>query len=67
LRVNPGGVSQEPGCIAAFDLIPSGDLSSLIGNPQVSDYLERHHPEVMAGFKTIFPGASVAPTVTQRT
>src|SRR5277367_2404994 len=53
LSVNPRGVSQEPGCIAAFDLIPSGYLSSLIGNPQVNRYLERHHPEVMRTALTV--------------
>jgi ParB-like chromosome segregation protein Spo0J len=40
-------------------VIASGYLSSLIGNPLVSRYLERHHPEILTEFKTIVAATSL--------
>src|SRR5271156_1384953 len=34
-------------------VVAAGYLSSLIGNPRVSGYLERHHPEILSEFKAI--------------
>ena len=34
-------------------VVASGYLSSLIGNPRVSRYLERHHPEILTEFRAI--------------
>ena len=34
-------------------MVAAGYLSSLIGNPRVSDYLERHHPEILTEFRAI--------------
>ena len=34
-------------------VVAAGYLSRLIGNPRVSGYLERHHPEILTEFRTI--------------
>ncbi|TMK24311.1 MAG: hypothetical protein E6G69_18970 [Alphaproteobacteria bacterium] len=34
-------------------VVASGYLSSLIGNPRLSGYLERHHPEILTEFRAI--------------
>ena len=40
-------------------VVASGYLSSLIGNPRVSGYLERHYPEILAEFKSIVAATSL--------
>jgi hypothetical protein len=40
-------------------VVASGYLSSLMGNPRVSRYLERHHPEILAEFKVIVAATSL--------
>jgi hypothetical protein len=40
-------------------VVASGYLSSLIGNPRVSDYLERHHPEILTEFRAIVAATSL--------
>src|ERR1700730_3586263 len=37
----------------------SGYVSSLIGNPRVSGYLERHHPEILTEFRAIVAATSL--------
>jgi hypothetical protein len=34
-------------------VVASGYVSSLIGNPRVSRFLERQHPEILTEFKAI--------------
>jgi len=36
-----------------------GYLSSLIGNPRVSGYLEHHHPEILTEFRAIVTATSL--------
>jgi ParB-like chromosome segregation protein Spo0J len=40
-------------------VVASGYLSSLIGNPRVSRYLERHHPEILTEFTAIVAATSL--------
>jgi hypothetical protein len=40
-------------------VVASGYLSSLIGNPRLSDYLERHHPEILTEFRSIVAATSL--------
>jgi RepB plasmid partitioning protein len=40
-------------------MVASGYLSSLIGNPRVSGYLERHHPEILTEFRAIVAATSL--------
>jgi ParB-like chromosome segregation protein Spo0J len=40
-------------------VVASGYLSSLIGNPRVSRFLERHHPEILSEFKAIVAATSL--------
>ena len=40
-------------------VVASGYLSSLIGNPRVSGYLERRHPEILTEFKAIVAATSL--------
>jgi ParB-like chromosome segregation protein Spo0J len=40
-------------------VVASGYLSSLIGNPRVSGYLERHHPEILTDFRAIVAATSL--------
>ena len=43
-----------------FDLVvASGYVSSLIGNPRVSGYLGRHHPEILTEFRAIIASTSL--------
>ena len=37
----------------------SGYLSSLMGNPRVTRYLDRHHPEILAEFKVVVAATSL--------
>jgi hypothetical protein len=34
-------------------VVAAGYLSGLIGNPRVSRYLERHHPEILTEFEPL--------------
>ena len=43
-------------------VVAAGYLSSLIGNPRVSGYLERHHPEILTEFKAIVAATSLEET-----
>src|SRR6202035_1574922 len=45
-------------------VVASGYLSSLIGNPRVSRFLERHHPEILTEFKAIVAATSLEEPVT---
>src|SRR5580692_534404 len=40
-------------------VVASGYLSSLIGNPRLSGYLERHHPEILTEFRAIVAAPSL--------
>jgi hypothetical protein len=40
-------------------VVASGYVSSLIGNPRVSGYLERHHPEILTKFRAIVTATSL--------
>jgi len=40
-------------------VIVSGYLLSLMGNPRVNGYLERHHPEILAEFRAIVASTSL--------
>jgi hypothetical protein len=40
-------------------VVVSGYLSSLIGNPRVSHYLDRHHPEILTEFKVVVAATSL--------
>jgi hypothetical protein len=40
-------------------VVAAGYLSSLIGNPRVSGYLERRHPEILSEFKAIVAATSL--------
>jgi ParB-like chromosome segregation protein Spo0J len=40
-------------------VVASGYVSSLIGNPRVSRYLERHHPEILTEFRAIVAARSL--------
>jgi hypothetical protein len=40
-------------------VVASGYLSSLMGNPRVSRYLDRHHPEILAEFKVVVAATSL--------
>ncbi len=40
-------------------VVASGYLAKLIGNPRMSRYLERHHPEILAEFKAIVVTSSL--------
>jgi hypothetical protein len=39
-------------------VVASGYLSSLMGNPRVSRYLDRRHPEILTEFKVIVAATS---------
>ena len=41
-------------------VVGSGYLSSLIGNPRLSGYLERHHPEILTEFRAIVAVAATS-------
>ena len=45
-------------------VVASGYVSSLIGNPRVSRFLERHHPEILTEFKAIVAATSLEEPVT---
>jgi hypothetical protein len=40
-------------------VVASGYLSSLIGNPRLSGYLERRHPEILTEFRAIVAAMSL--------
>jgi hypothetical protein len=40
-------------------VVASGCLSSLIGNPRLSDYLERQRPEILTEFRAIVAATSL--------
>src|SRR6202043_2215944 len=40
-------------------VVAAGYLSSLIGNPRVSGYLESHHPEILTEFRAIVAATSL--------
>ena len=40
-------------------VVAAGYLSSLIGNPRLSGYLERHHPEILTEFRAIVAATSL--------
>ena len=40
-------------------VVASGYLSSLLGNPRVSGYLERHYPEILTEFRAIVVSTSL--------
>jgi hypothetical protein len=40
-------------------VVASGYVSSLIGNPRLSGYLERHHPEILTEFRAIVAATSL--------
>ena len=40
-------------------VVGSGYLSSLIGNPRLSGYLERNHPEILTEFRAIVAATSL--------
>jgi len=40
-------------------VVASGYISNLIGNPRVSRYLERHHPEILTEFEAIVSATSL--------
>jgi hypothetical protein len=40
-------------------VIASGYLSSLLGNPRVSGYLERHYPEILIEFRAVVAATSL--------
>jgi hypothetical protein len=40
-------------------VVAAGYLSSLISNPRVSGYLERHHPEILSEFRAIVAATSL--------
>src|ERR1700760_4978832 len=40
-------------------VVAAGYLSRLIGNPGVSGYLERHHPEILTEFRAIVASTSL--------
>ena len=44
-------------------VVASGYVSSLIGNPRVSRYLERHHPEILTEFKAVVAATSLEEAV----
>jgi hypothetical protein len=50
-------VSASYGDIVLNLVVASGYLSSLIGNPRVSGYLERYHPEILTEFRAIVAAA----------
>jgi ParB-like chromosome segregation protein Spo0J len=45
-------------------VVASGYVSSLIGNPRVSRYLERHHPEILTEFEAIVAATSLKESIT---
>jgi len=45
-------------------VVAAGYLSSLIGNPRLSGYLERRHPEILTEFKAIVAATSLEETGT---
>jgi hypothetical protein len=45
-------------------VVASGYVSSLIGNPRVSRYLERHHPEILTEFEAIVSATSLKESIT---
>ena len=56
---------QEVLCRTELNLVvASGYLSSLMGNPRVSRYLDRHHPEILTEFKAIVAATSLEEPVT---
>jgi hypothetical protein len=40
-------------------VVAAGYLSSLIGNPRLSGYLGRHHPEILTEFRVIVATTSL--------
>ena len=40
-------------------VVASGHLSSLIGNPRLSGYLEPNHPEILTEFRAIVAATSL--------
>ena len=40
-------------------VVAAGYLSRLIGNPRLSRYLERHHPEILTEFRAIVAATSL--------
>ena len=40
-------------------VVGSGYLSNLIGNPRLSGYLERNHPEILTEFRAIVAATSL--------
>jgi hypothetical protein len=45
-------------------VVASGYVSSLVGNPRVSRFLERHHPEILTEFKAIVAATSLEERIT---
>jgi ParB-like chromosome segregation protein Spo0J len=43
-------------------VVAAGYVSSLIGNPRLSGYLERHHPEILTEFRAIIDATSLEET-----
>jgi hypothetical protein len=50
-------IQNEP--VLAALVVAAGYLSSLIGNPRISGYLERHHPEILTEFRAIVAATSL--------
>ena len=45
-------------------VVASGYVSSLVGNPRVSRFLERHHPEILTEFKAIVAATPLEERIT---
>ena len=52
-------VSASYGDTVLHLVVASGYLSSLIGNPRRSGYLERNHPEILTEFRAIVAATSL--------
>jgi hypothetical protein len=52
-------VSASYGDMVLNLVVASGYVSSLIGNPRVSRYLERRHPEILIEFRAIVAARSL--------
>jgi RepB plasmid partitioning protein len=52
-------VSASHGDTVLNLVVASGYLSSLIGNPRLSGYLERNHPEILTEFRAIVAATSL--------
>src|SRR5271163_3461347 len=55
-------VSASYGDTVLNRVVAAGYLSSLIGKPRLSGYLERHHPEILTEFRAIVASTSLEET-----